>query len=134
MSAIRLAAMPPVGLPTSVLSITGHEDDEMGGVVPTADGADVTGDFERIPDGMDVVGFSSAAVWGAAEVAVAESVAVAFEGDDFGVVDDPVDHGGSLLRGLRARPLGAPSPQDFTRDDTSGRGRAVQQAVPHRRR
>jgi len=31
--------------------------------------------------------------WSAAEVSVAESVAVAFEGDDFGVVDKPVDHG-----------------------------------------
>jgi hypothetical protein len=30
----------------------------------------------------------------AAEVAVFESVAVAFEGDDFGVVDESVDHGG----------------------------------------
>jgi len=30
----------------------------------------------------------------AAEVAVFESVAVAFEGDDFGVVDEPVDHCG----------------------------------------
>ena len=30
----------------------------------------------------------------AAEVSVFESVAVAFEGDDFGVVDEPVDHGG----------------------------------------
>ena len=30
----------------------------------------------------------------AAEVAVFEPVAVAFEGDDFGVVDEPVDHRG----------------------------------------
>src|SRR4051812_18566734 len=30
----------------------------------------------------------------AAEVAVFEPVAVAFEGDDVGVVDQPVDHGG----------------------------------------
>jgi hypothetical protein len=30
----------------------------------------------------------------AAEVAVLEAVAVALEGDDFGVVDEPVDHGG----------------------------------------
>ena len=37
---------------------------------------------------------SVAAVWDAAEVAVFESVAVAFEGDDFGVVDEAVDHGG----------------------------------------
>ena len=44
------------------------------------------------------VGWSSVvggcAGWDAAEVAVFESVAVAFEGDDFGVVDEPVDHGG----------------------------------------
>ena len=32
--------------------------------------------------------------WVPPEVAVFESVAVAFEGDDFGVVDEPVDHGG----------------------------------------
>ena len=32
--------------------------------------------------------------WDAAEVAVFEPVGVAFEGDDFGVVDEPVDHGG----------------------------------------
>ena len=33
--------------------------------------------------------------WGdAAEIAVAEPVAVAFEGYNVGVVDDPVDHGG----------------------------------------
>ncbi len=30
---------------------------------------------------------------GAAEIAAEESVALAFEGDDFGVVDEPVDHG-----------------------------------------
>jgi hypothetical protein len=30
----------------------------------------------------------------AAEVAVFEPVAVSFEGDDFGVVDEAVDHGG----------------------------------------
>jgi len=34
---------------------------------------------------------------GAAEVAVFEPVAVAFEGDDFGVVDESVDHGGGDL-------------------------------------
>jgi hypothetical protein len=32
--------------------------------------------------------------WTAAEVAVAEPVAVAREGEDLGVVDEPVDHGG----------------------------------------
>ena len=31
---------------------------------------------------------------GAAEVAVFEAVAVAFEAEDFGVVDEAVDHGG----------------------------------------
>jgi hypothetical protein len=30
----------------------------------------------------------------AAEVSVFEAVAVSFEGDDFGVVDEAVDHGG----------------------------------------
>jgi hypothetical protein len=30
----------------------------------------------------------------AGEVAVFEAVAVAFEGEDLGVVDEPVDHGG----------------------------------------
>jgi hypothetical protein len=34
------------------------------------------------------------ACWDASQVAVFESVGVAFEGDDFGVVDEPVDHGG----------------------------------------
>jgi hypothetical protein len=32
--------------------------------------------------------------WAAAEVAVAEAVAVALEREDLGVVDEPVDHGG----------------------------------------
>jgi hypothetical protein len=32
--------------------------------------------------------------WWACEVAVFEAVAVAFEGEDFGVVDEAVDHGG----------------------------------------
>jgi transposase len=32
--------------------------------------------------------------WDAAEVSVFEPIAVAFEGDDFGVVDESVDHGG----------------------------------------
>ena len=32
--------------------------------------------------------------WDTAEVSVFESVAVAFEGDDFGVVDEAVDHRG----------------------------------------
>ena len=36
---------------------------------------------------------------GSGEVAVFEAVAVAFEGEDFGVVDEPVDHrgGGDLV-------------------------------------
>ena len=32
--------------------------------------------------------------WSRFEVLVAEAVAVAFEGDDLGVVEEPVDHGG----------------------------------------
>ena len=32
--------------------------------------------------------------WDAAEVSVFEAVAIALEGDDFGVVDEAVDHGG----------------------------------------
>ena len=38
--------------------------------------------------------FGLAGGWAAAEVAVAEAVAVALEAEDFGVVDEPVDHGG----------------------------------------
>ena len=41
------------------------------------------GSFVRLTSGGD-----------ATEVTVFESVGVAFEGDDFGVVDEPVDHGG----------------------------------------
>ncbi len=41
-----------------------------------------------------VVSVSLVGGWGAAKVAVAEPVGVAFEGDDVGVVHDPVDHGG----------------------------------------
>ena len=54
MSAFRLAAVPPVGPPTSVLSMTGHED-EMGGVEPVPDGRDVMGGIEPIPDGADAI-------------------------------------------------------------------------------
>ena len=36
----------------------------------------------------------SACCWCSAEVSVFEPVGVAAEGDDFGVVDEPVDHGG----------------------------------------
>ena len=32
--------------------------------------------------------------WRPGEVAVFEPVAIAFEGEDLGVVDEPVDHGG----------------------------------------
>lgn len=38
--------------------------------------------------------FGGCGWWDAAEVAVFEPVTVAFEGDDFGVVDEAVDHGG----------------------------------------
>src|SRR5712691_4463056 len=38
--------------------------------------------------------FGLAGGWAAAEVAVAEAVAVALEAEDFGVVDEPDDHGG----------------------------------------
>jgi hypothetical protein len=37
--------------------------------------------------------FGGCGSWNATEVAVFESVTVAFEGDDFGVVDEAVDHG-----------------------------------------
>jgi len=37
-------------------------------------------------------GFGLAGGWAAAEVAVAQAVAVAFEGEDLGVVHEPVDH------------------------------------------
>ena len=33
-------------------------------------------------------------LWGCAKIAVLESVAVSFQGDDFGVVDEPVDYCG----------------------------------------
>jgi hypothetical protein len=39
--------------------------------------------------------FGGSGCWDAAEVAVFEPVAVTLEGDDFGVVDEAVDHGGS---------------------------------------
>lgn len=39
--------------------------------------------------------FGGSGWWDAAEVAVFEPVAVAFEGDDFSMVDEAVDHGGS---------------------------------------
>ena len=35
--------------------------------------------------------------WDASEVAVADAVAVAFEGDDVDVVDESVDHGSRYL-------------------------------------
>jgi hypothetical protein len=37
--------------------------------------------------------FGLAGGWAAAEVADAQAVAVAFQGEDLGVVDEPVDHG-----------------------------------------
>src|SRR5262249_24802472 len=46
-------------------------------------------------------GFGVSGGWAAAEVAVAEAVAVALEAEDFGVVDEPVDHGGGGGRGAR---------------------------------
>ena len=45
-------------------------------------------------DHLPVLGFVGRGGGDAAEVSVFESVAVAFEGDDFGVVDEAVDHGG----------------------------------------
>jgi hypothetical protein len=39
-------------------------------------------------------GFALAGGWASAEVAVAEAVAVALEAEDFGVMDEPVDHRG----------------------------------------
>src|SRR3954454_14285316 len=47
--------------------------------------------MDPLRSGRSVVGVGRG---GAAEVAVFEAVAVAFEGDDLGVVDEPVDHGG----------------------------------------
>ena len=41
-----------------------------------------------------MVAESSVVAWGAGEVAVFEAVGVAFEGEDVGVVDESVDHGG----------------------------------------
>jgi hypothetical protein len=41
--------------------------------------------------GWSVVGWGG---WGSSDVAVFEAVAVAFEGDDCGVVDEVIDHGG----------------------------------------
>ena len=45
-------------------------------------------------DHLPGLGFVGRGGGDAAEVSVFESVAVAFEGDDFGVVDQSVDHGG----------------------------------------
>ena len=50
----------------------------------------------------------------AAEVSVFEAVAVPFEGDDFGVVDEPVDHGG--CDDVVAEPF-APAAEGFVRRD-----------------
>jgi hypothetical protein len=53
----------------------------------------------------------------AAEVAVFEPLAVAFEGDDFGMVDEPVDHGGCA--DLVAEDL-APAPEGFVAGHDQG--------------
>jgi hypothetical protein len=45
-------------------------------------------------DHLPGLGFVGRGGGDAAEVLVFESVAVAFEGDDFGVVNEAVDHGG----------------------------------------
>jgi hypothetical protein len=52
--------------------------------------------------------------WAAAEVAVAGAVAVALEAEDFGVVDEPVDHRGG--DGLVAEGLG-PGGERLVRGD-----------------
>ena len=62
---------------------------------------------------LDPLGWSLVVVGracGAAEVSVFEWVGVAAEGDDFGVVDEPVDHGGG---------------DDFVAEDFRRRGRMV---------
>src|SRR4051794_25721691 len=54
-------------------------------------------------DHLRGLGFVGRGGGDAAEVSVFESVAVSFEGDDFGVVDEAVDHGGGA--GGRAQSL-----------------------------
>ena len=63
--------------------------------------------------------FFGCAGWGdAAEVAVLEPVAVSLEGDDFGVVDEPVDHG--CGDHVVAEDL-APAAEDFVAGDDQAR-------------
>jgi hypothetical protein len=59
-------------------------------------------------------GFGLAGGWAAAEVAVAEPVAVALQAEDLGVVDEPVDHCGG--DGLVAEDL-APGGERLVRGD-----------------
>jgi hypothetical protein len=54
----------------------------------------------------------------AAEVSVFEAVAVAFEGDDFGVVDEAVDHGGGDH--VVTEHLAPPAERLVGRDDQAG--------------
>src|SRR5207248_7928920 len=63
-------------------------------------------------------GFGVAGGWAAAEVAVAEPVAVALEAEDFGVVDEPVDHGGG--DGLVAEDLAPGGEGLVAGDDQAG--------------
>lgn len=56
--------------------------------------------------------------WWAAEVAVLEPVGVAFEGDDFGVVDEAVDHRGG--DGVVAEDLTPPAEGLVRGDDQGG--------------
>src|SRR6266487_7077648 len=62
--------------------------------------------------------FGLAAGWAAAEVAVAEAVAVALEGEDLGVVDEPVDHRGG--DGLVAEDLAPGGERLVAGDDQAG--------------
>ena len=71
------------------------------------------------PGGLvDLLFFGWAGGGDAAEVAVLEPVAVSLEGEDFGVVDEPVDHGGG--DDVVAEDL-APAAEDLvTGDDQAG--------------
>lgn len=53
-----------------------------------------------VPAGIKPVACSGCGCRDAAEVAVFEPVAVSFQGDDVGVVDEAVDHGGGYLYSL----------------------------------
>src|SRR5712691_1924290 len=61
--------------------------------------------------------FGLAGGWAAAEVAALEAVAVALQAEDFGVVGEPVDHGGG--DGLVAEDL-APGGEGFVAGDDQG--------------